>query len=70
MGTQKNRLSETVLNFKLKNFVYLNQCDGYKVHFILKEDCMACGSIPQTLSFSEDDKLQDIINFLIESVTL
>ena len=39
------------------------------IYFVLQDDCMACGNVPQTLSFSEDDKLQDIINFLIESVS-
>lgn len=56
----------------LNNYMNFNDTEGiytYTFEAEKKDDCMACGSIPQTLSFSEEDKLQDIINFLIESVT-
>ena len=35
----------------------------------LQADCLVCSSEPQHLSFSENDKLQDIITYLIESAT-
>ena len=37
--------------------------------FNLQEDCPACSQIPQTLSFSEDAKLNDILDYLKESAS-
>lgn len=36
-------------------------------YFLPQEDCVACTNIPQVLSFSENDKLQDVVTYLVES---
>ena len=48
-------------NHKLK-LMYTNIC--------LQEDCIACTNIPKTLKFSDGDKLQDILTYLIDSQEL
>lgn len=56
----------------LNNYMNFNDTEGiytYTFEAEKKEDCIACSNVPQTLSFSEDDKLQDVINFLIDSVS-
>ena len=37
------------------------------ISLMLQEDCMACSNVPKELTFSESDKLQDVINYLKES---
>lgn len=32
-----------------------------------KEDCLACSRVPQTLKFTHDSKLQEIIDYLINA---
>lgn len=56
----------------LSNYMNFNDIEGiytYTFEAEKKEDCLACSSIPQTLSFSDSDKLQDIITYLVESAT-
>jgi hypothetical protein len=38
--------------------------------FLLQEDCSACGRIPQRLTFSNDDTLQNLLDLLLESQLL
>ncbi|XP_029635081.1 NEDD8-activating enzyme E1 catalytic subunit isoform X1 [Octopus sinensis] len=54
----------------LNNYVNFTDTDGvytYPFEAEKKEDCLACSLIPQTLTFSEDSKLRDIYDYLIES---
>ncbi|XP_053377136.1 NEDD8-activating enzyme E1 catalytic subunit-like [Mercenaria mercenaria] len=54
----------------LNNYMNFNDTEGiytYTFEAERKDDCMACSKIPKSLTFSESDKLQDIINFLQES---
>lgn len=54
----------------LSNYMNFSDIDGiytYTFEAERKEDCIACSSIPKTLNFSENDKLQDIHTYLMES---
>ncbi|XP_060556488.1 NEDD8-activating enzyme E1 catalytic subunit-like [Ruditapes philippinarum] len=54
----------------LNNYMNFNDTEGiytYTFEAERKDDCMACSKIPKSLTFSESDKLQDIISFLQES---
>ncbi|XP_028391695.1 NEDD8-activating enzyme E1 catalytic subunit-like isoform X2 [Dendronephthya gigantea] len=54
----------------LNNYMVFNDSDGlytYTFEAEKKEDCSACGRIPQRLKFSQDDTLQNLIDYLIES---
>ncbi|WAR24989.1 UBA3-like protein [Mya arenaria] len=54
----------------LNNYMNFNDTEGiytYTFEAEKKEDCMACSKIPKAITFSESDKLQDVINFLVES---
>lgn len=54
----------------LNNYMNFNDTEGiytYTFEAEKKDDCMACSKIPKSITFSESDKLQDIINFLQES---
>ncbi|XP_061186301.1 NEDD8-activating enzyme E1 catalytic subunit-like [Saccostrea echinata] len=56
----------------LNNYMNFNDTAGiytYTFEALKKEDCVACSNIPQVLTFSENDKLQDVITYLIESAT-
>lgn len=55
----------------LNNYMNFNDAEGiytYTFEVQKKEHCLACSNIPQTLSFSENNKLQDIIDYLVESL--
>ncbi|KAL8566247.1 NEDD8-activating protein uba3 [Nucella lapillus] len=55
----------------LNNYMNFNDTEGvytYTFEAMKREDCLVCSSHPQNLSFSESDKLQDVINFLTESL--
>ena len=54
----------------LNNYMNFNDTEGvytYTFEAERKEDCAGCSQIPQKLSFSEDAKLQDVIDYLKES---
>ncbi|KAL4226530.1 NEDD8-activating protein uba3 [Mactra antiquata] len=54
----------------LNNYMNFNDTEGiytYTFEAERKEDCMACSKIPKSITFSESDKLQDIITYLQES---
>lgn len=61
----------TSCSLPLNNYMNFNDTEGiytYTFEAEKKEDCMACSKIPKTLTFSETDKLQDVVNFLTESM--
>ena len=54
----------------LNNYMNFSDIDGiytYAFEAMKKEDCIACTNIPKTLKFSDGDKLQDILTYLIDS---
>ncbi|KAK2142311.1 hypothetical protein LSH36_971g00031 [Paralvinella palmiformis] len=54
----------------LNNYVNFNDTEGiytYTFEAEKKDNCAACSQIPQHLTFSEDDKLQDVVDHLKES---
>uniref|UniRef100_A0A2L2YIB2 NEDD8-activating enzyme E1 catalytic subunit n=1 Tax=Parasteatoda tepidariorum TaxID=114398 RepID=A0A2L2YIB2_PARTP len=54
----------------LNNYMVFNDIDGiytYTFEAEKKDNCLACSQIVHTLTFSELDKLQDVIDFLIEN---
>ncbi|CAE1252315.1 UBE1C [Acanthosepion pharaonis] len=56
----------------LNNYMNFSDTDGiytYSFEAERKEDCLACSQIPQTLHFTEENKLRDIIDYLIESAS-
>ncbi|XP_013419736.1 NEDD8-activating enzyme E1 catalytic subunit isoform X2 [Lingula anatina] len=56
----------------LNNYVNFNDTEGvytYTFEIERKEDCPVCSQVPQPLNFSEDSKLQEIIDYLTESTT-
>ncbi|KAK7102778.1 NEDD8-activating enzyme E1 catalytic subunit-like [Littorina saxatilis] len=56
----------------LNNYMNFNDTEGvytYTFEAQKREDCLLCSNAPQTLTFTESDKLQDVITFLIESNT-
>ncbi|XP_067684861.1 NEDD8-activating enzyme E1 catalytic subunit-like [Haliotis asinina] len=62
----------TSCSHPLNNYMNFNDTEGvytYTFEAQKRDDCMGCSQIPQALSFSENDKLQDVITHLIESNT-
>ncbi|XP_064604600.1 NEDD8-activating enzyme E1 catalytic subunit-like [Liolophura sinensis] len=56
----------------LNNYMNFNDVEGiytYTFEAEKKDNCLVCSQIPQTLSFSDTAKLQDIINYLVESAS-
>ncbi|XP_076447611.1 NEDD8-activating enzyme E1 catalytic subunit-like [Babylonia areolata] len=56
----------------LNNYMNFNDTEGvytYTFEAMKRDDCLVCSSQPQSLSFSDSDRLQDIITFLTESLT-
>ncbi|XP_063437851.1 NEDD8-activating enzyme E1 catalytic subunit-like isoform X3 [Mytilus trossulus] len=54
----------------LNNYMNFSDIDGiytYAFEAMKKEDCIACTNIPKALKFSDGDKLQDILTYLIDS---
>lgn len=54
----------------LNNYMNFNDVEGiytYTFEAQRREDCLVCSNKPQSLTFSENAKLQDVINYLIES---
>lgn len=54
----------------LNNYMVFNDIDGiytYTFEAEKKDNCLACSQTVQTLTFSENDKLQDVIDFLTEN---
>ena len=45
-------------------------CFLWVLFFLFQEDCPACSQVPQKFTFSEDSKLQEILDFLKESPQL
>lgn len=57
----------------LNNYMVYNDSDGvytYAYEAELKKDCLACGSLPQKLTFKRSDKLQDVIDYLKGNASL
>ncbi|CAG5983646.1 unnamed protein product [Menidia menidia] len=57
----------------LSNYMVFNDVDGlytYTFEAERKENCSACSQVPLDLQFSPSSKLQEVIDFLIESVSL
>lgn len=55
----------------LNNYLNFNDAEGVYTHMFeaeKKENCAVCCQIPHAIKFTETDKLQDVINFLQESV--
>jgi ubiquitin-activating enzyme E1 C len=56
----------------LSNYMVFNDTDGiytYTFEAEKKDDCLACSQVPQELKFKEDVKLQELIDYLTESIT-
>lgn len=54
----------------LNNYMNFNDTEGvytYTFEAQKREDCLMCSMQPQSMSFSENDKLQDVISFLTDS---
>uniref|UniRef100_A0A3Q2E522 NEDD8-activating enzyme E1 catalytic subunit n=1 Tax=Cyprinodon variegatus TaxID=28743 RepID=A0A3Q2E522_CYPVA len=57
----------------LCNYMVFNDVDGlytYTFEAERKENCSACSQIPQDLGFSPSSTLQEVLNYLTESVSL
>lgn len=55
----------------MNNYMVFNDVDGiytYTFEAEKKEDCLACSRIPQTLTFSPESKLSDVIDYLVEDL--
>ncbi|ELU00703.1 hypothetical protein CAPTEDRAFT_224197 [Capitella teleta] len=55
---------------QLNNYVNFNDTEGiytYTFEAEKKDNCSSCSQVPQQLRFSEDDKLQDVVEYLQES---
>ncbi|XP_041347869.1 NEDD8-activating enzyme E1 catalytic subunit-like [Gigantopelta aegis] len=56
----------------LNNYMNFNDTEGvytYTFEAQRRDDCLGCSQAPQTLTFMENDKLQDIITYLVEHTT-
>jgi len=56
----------------LSNYMVFNDTDGiytYTFEAEKKDDCLACSQVPQELKFKDNDKLQTVIDYLIQSLT-
>lgn len=54
----------------LNNYMVFNDSDGlytYTFEAEKKDDCSACGRIPQKLTFSHEDTLQTLLDYLVEN---
>lgn len=57
----------------LNNYVVFNDADGlytYTFEASRKEDCLVCSQMPKLLTFKENSKLQEIIEFLSQNPLL
>ncbi|XP_023236391.1 NEDD8-activating enzyme E1 catalytic subunit-like [Centruroides sculpturatus] len=57
----------------LNNYVVFNDADGlytYTFEASRKEDCLVCSQMPKLLTFKENSKLQEVIEFLSENPVL
>jgi ubiquitin-activating enzyme E1 C len=54
----------------LNNYFNFNDTEGVYTHMFeaeKKENCAVCSTIPQTLNFSENDTLQDVLTYLMKN---
>lgn len=62
----------TSCSASLNNYMNFNDTDGiytYTFEAEKKDDCAACSQVPQSLPFSEDAQLNDILTFLKDNPT-